>query len=145
MNAKHLARLHKRRGFTLIELLIAILIIGVLAAIALPAFTESLRKGRRSEAVSLLNAVVQAQERIRANRNAYITDLSQLGVQASGQHYTIAVTAASAYTYTATATANAGSPQADDSACSTMSIAMATGGALNYGASGGAPERCWSR
>ena len=55
------------------------------------------------------------------------------------------MTAASAYAYTATAIANVGSPQADDSACSTMSIAMATGGALNYGASGGAPERCWSR
>ena len=39
------------KGFTLIELVVTIAIIGILMAIAVPAFTEQMRKSRRAEAM----------------------------------------------------------------------------------------------
>lgn len=44
-----------RSGFTLVELMIVVAIIGILAAVAIPAFTRYVRKARTTEAVSQLN------------------------------------------------------------------------------------------
>jgi type IV pilus assembly protein PilE len=50
-------------GFTLVELMIAIAIVGVLAAIAYPAYEEHLRKARRAEGKTALMKAAQLQER----------------------------------------------------------------------------------
>jgi len=92
-------------GFTLIELMVTLAIISILAAIALPSYTEYVKKGRRSDAKAGLLNVQMAQEKYRANHISYGT-LAQIGVPATSPdgNYTLAVTSATATNYTATAT-----------------------------------------
>lgn len=139
-------------GFTLVELLVAIAIAAILAAIALPVYTEAIRKSRRAEAIALLTGLQQAQERYRANNPTYATSMSQIvpAPTTSGEHYQVTITDANATSYTLTATAS-NPPQSDDATCRVMRLIMATGGVLTYGsgsgetAMSGTSNPCWSR
>lgn len=132
------------RGFTLIEMLVAIVIIAILTAIALPIFTDAVRKARRADAVALLTGLQQAQERFRANNPGYATTLVQLaGTPASTTHYQASIDSASASGYTLTATAKSDSPQNDDGDCKRMSLSMTPGGnVVQSGVNDGAAP-CW--
>lgn len=71
-----------QRGFTLIELMIAVVIVAILAAIALPAYTDHIRKARRADAQSLLSDIVAKQQQFLLDRRAYavsITDAAAAG------------------------------------------------------------------
>lgn len=153
----HAAR--SRGGFTLIELMAVVVVIGLLAAVALPSFLDSVRKGRRAEAHAALAQLQQAQERWRANNSTYTGTLAdlKLNLDASahtpGDYYVVNIDSADGTGYTATANAVSGSSQAGDTQCTTMRVRL-TGGNLQYGGCSGCsvpggaladPNRCWSR
>ena len=139
-------------GFTLIELMIAVAVVGILLAVALPSFLDSIRKGRRAEAFAALSAIQQAQERWRSNNPLYGT-LSNLTIASStsGGNYTLAVTANTATGYEATADGS-GSGQRNDGQCTKLSVRVDRG-SITYASCTGsgctftyaATDRCWSR
>lgn len=61
----------KQRGMTLIELLIVVAVIGVLAAVAYPAYTNQVERGRRSEGKAVLLKAAQQMERYYTINNCY--------------------------------------------------------------------------
>jgi type IV pilus assembly protein PilE len=84
-------RNQSRIGFTVIELLIAMAIVGILAAIAVPMYTGYLERARRAAAKTALEQLRAAQEMRRAERGSYSTNLTELrttwGVQSNPVGY----------------------------------------------------------
>ena len=70
-------RAQSEKGFTLIELLVVILIIGILAAIALPAFLNQRTKAQDTEAKSKVRTAQTALETLYVNEQSYVSAADQ--------------------------------------------------------------------
>jgi type IV pilus assembly protein PilE len=101
-------------GFTMIELVIAMVIIGVLAAIALPIYSQHVQKGNRAAAESAMMDMANLEQQYFLANRGYTSSTSTLG-------YTLPSTVSAKYTAAINVTSN----NSLDSAC-----ALATNGSV---------------
>lgn len=92
-----------RKGFTLIELLIVVVIIGILAAIAIPKFATTKEKAYMATMKTDLRNLVTAQEGYFSDNQAFTTDLNALNFDPS-TNVTVVVNSAANADWDATAT-----------------------------------------
>ena len=76
-----------RGGFTLVELAVVVVIIGVLAAFAVPRFLASVERSKAAEAFNYLSSVQAAQERYHARQGTYADAITALDIKFTAPKY----------------------------------------------------------
>lgn len=141
---------NRQHGFTLIELMIVVAIVGILAAIAYPAYTEQIRKSRRADGQAALMGLANAMERHFTANSTYATAAdgagvplvyaTQVPIDGGTAYYNLRVTAADGTGYTLQATA-IGS-MASDADCGNLTL-TSTGVRGRSGTN--TVDYCWRR
>ncbi len=119
-------------GFTLIEIMITLVIVGIIAGIALPSYSNYVIDARRTDGQVALRAAAQALERCRTETFTY--DNCTFSPNSDDGYYELNVTNLSSTTYTLTATPTVGKSQDGDSACAAIVL-------IQDGT--GTPGECW--
>jgi type IV pilus assembly protein PilE len=125
-------------GFTLIELMVAVVIVGILAALAYPSYRQYMLRTNRTEGMSALQQAAARQERFYSNNSTYTDDLDALNVSDQSEHgyYALSVVDGpcgnTAQCYELQATAQGG--QTADAGCEVLTLD-------STGARG--PAGCW--
>ncbi len=133
--------LQRTHGFTLIELLIAVAIVGIIAAVAVPSYSAYVQKTRRTDATIFLVEAAGEQVRFQSENNIYADALDDLGYPDETMTtpeglYRVSVRpdSATATAFVLEAVPVADRPQAGDADCQILTI-TSTGVK--------APAECW--
>ena len=109
-------RRENEKRFYVIELLVVVLIIGILAAVALPQYTKAVEKSRATEAITLLGNLLNAEQIYKMSTGAYTSDMTLLDLQMPGitgtsavsstntKNFLLAITTANTTNFAASAT-----------------------------------------
>lgn len=128
------------KGFSLIELVVAMAIVGIIAAIAIPSYQGSMRKAIRSDAKAALMDLAARQERFFTENNSYTVTLSNLGYTSANSpegYYSLAAVAGPTGSITTSFTVSANLiASSNDSNCSQFSLS-------SNGAKSATSSSCW--
>ena len=124
-------RPRRQRGFTLIELMIAVVIVGILAMIAYPSYTNYLVKSRRSQATACLQEASQFMERFYTTNLRYDQTAGGVAVslpttsciQDMNGRYVISISSVNANSFVLRATPQ-GAQASADTLCGTLSLSQ---------------------
>ena len=133
-------------GFTLIELMIVVAIVAILSAVAMPSYLDYLRRGKRVDARSLIQAASLDQERYRLSNTSYASATTALVSACPGSgtcysdhnNYSLGVTVSTSSSYSLTATA-VSSSQLADTGCTALTLTV-SGTNMTY-----SPSTCWAK
>ena len=124
-----------QQGFTLIELMIVVAIIGILAAIAIPAYQDYTKRAHVSEGLSLAAGAKTAVSEFYSTNNAWPADNASAGLAASTTITGNAVTSVNVAASQITVTYNS---KVDSASNTTLTlVATASGGAITWSCTGG--------
>ena len=143
---------NKNKGFTIMELMIVVAIVGILAAVALPSYTQYVIRTKRADATGALMAATNAMERHRANNFTYAGATAGDGAGTtftasvpsdgtSAAYYTLSMPPPTGTTYTITATAVGSQLSSLGSPGETLTINQQ--GIKSWTLLGGTTKACW--
>jgi type IV pilus assembly protein PilE len=134
----------RAQGVTLIELMVAVAIVGILAAIALPAYRRYVLQGNRTDAIKALAFDQQALERCYSQNFSYVgcAQTASLPAATADGYYTISFSvgpAATSYTLEATAAGT----QVADTLCKTFQLTQAGVQTAQDSSDNDQTQTCW--
>jgi len=139
-------------GFSIIELMVAVAILGILAAIAIPNYSKYLERSRRVDAQTILLKVAAEQEKYYLENNTYGTTAqiaagiktSTTTINSPNNYYSIVIASKTAtQDFTATASVISTGAQAGDSDCAKFSIDQAGTRTAKTSANADNTTKCW--
>lgn len=132
----------RQSGFTLIEMMIVVAVLGIIMAIAVPAYNDQTRRARRGLAKTQLTGMAQQLERFHTSNATYdgFSTATANSPATGTPAYTIVPSGLTATTFTLTATAV--NSQVADTVCGNMVLTQT--GDPTFSGTGGRAD-CWTR